>query len=191
MRFKENIFWFLLITLVSCDFFRLREPEFPIQNEGWVYPNTPENVIENFQLGLQLVNLEIYLSCFKRDSFLYYPEERLINGPNGHLYRDWNFERESTYVSVLFREVDLGHRPFPIFALLDIVSQDTLENRVRLKIRYEIHFYLIRNPRYLTARGELVFYMKESPVDYWWVYECFDTADSNYLSFAEVKALDF
>lgn len=190
---KKGIFGFLFIfALYSCNLFKLPEPPEPSPGgEDWLFPDSPSNVMQNFINSVNNFNISLYLRCFDRNEFQFYPEDRLVNGPSGELYRNWDFEVESTRVTNLFNSLDMGHIPSPIVLNLSYTVIDSVENLVRLRAEYDLTVYLTESPGSAHAVGESQFTLQRDQANLWIITEWYDQADSGYLSFAEVKARDF
>lgn len=194
VRNIKNILYLtpLLVGLVSCNLFKLPEPPEPSPGgEDWLFPDSPANVMQNFVNSVNSFNISLYLRCFERNEFMFYPEDRLVNGPSGDLYRDWTFEVESTRVSTLFNSLDMGHIPSPIVFNLEYTVIDSIENLVRVRANYDLTVYLSESPGSAHAVGESQFTLKRDQANLWAITEWYDLADSGYLSFAEIKARDF
>ncbi len=184
--------WLFTIWGSGCDLFQLREPEPPAPGgEQWLFPDTPSKVLTNFQNAVNNFNLSLYLRCFDRDQFLFLPEERLLHGPSGDLYQNWDFEVESTRVEQLFQSLDLGHFPSPIILNLTFEVVDSTLEQVRIEATYDLQVYLRESPGEAHARGTSLFTLERDPSSLWSIVQWEDQADSGYLSFAEIKARDF
>ena len=182
----------IILVLNSCNLFKLPEPPEPSPGgEDWLFPDSPSNVMQNFINSVNNFNISLYLRCFDKNEFQFYPEDRLVNGPSGDLYRNWDFEVESTRVTNLFNSLDLGHIPTPIVLNLSYNLIDSVENLVRLRANYDLIVYIKESPGSAHAVGESQFTLKRDQTNLWSITEWYDQADSGYLSFAEVKARDF
>ncbi len=190
----RSLRWLVLLVLwwpgTACEWFRLREPPPPEQGGTFYFPDSAHKVLDNLASAFNEFNLARYLRSFHPD-FMFYPEDRLVNGPSGDLYRHWTLAVESTRVQALFQALDLGHMPSPVVFTLEYQPVDSLTDEVRFRAHYDLEVYLIREPHRVTAAGSSLFVVRKDEADLWSLVEWSDGADSGHLSIAEVKAQDF
>ncbi len=180
----------LLALQHGCDWFRLREPPPPQNGGSFFFPDSAHKVLDNLASAFNEFNLSRYLQSFAPE-FRFYPEDRLVNGPTGDLYRNWTLEVESTRVQALFQVLDLGHQPSPVVFTLSYHPTDTLTDEIRFRAHYDLELYLLREPHRVVAAGSSLFVLRKDPADLWHLESWYDWADSGQLSIAEVKAQDF
>jgi len=177
-----------LFLIFSC--FRLRPQEEPTGEEVWVYPDEPHKVLDNLKYAYIYRNIENLKMCYDSLNFYFYPDESLLSGPSGELYRDWDYTKEINFTSTLFLSVD-PQEPSPItFSLFSPDTVDTLINEVRFGILYEFSVAFNDGSR-INAGGRSVFLITLQPTGLWAIKDWWDFKDTtlSYLSWAEVKAL--
>ncbi len=189
-RIGLALFLVLLGPGIGCQAFRLREPPPPEEGGAFYFPDSAHKVLDNLASAFNEFNLARYLRSFHPD-FRFEPEDRLVNGPTGDLYRNWTLAVESTRVQALFQALDLGHMPSPVVLTLAYQPVESLADEIRFRAHYTLEVYLIREPYRVAAAGSSWFAVRRDEANLWSLVEWSDQADSGHLSIAEVKAQDF
>ncbi len=177
-RNAHGLFLLVLTTCVTygsagCDVFSPREPEPPIGEGSDFQPATsPSIVLRNLQNSLTFANALDYRRCFS-DSSASLPSFHFTPAPDGAAvapgrFSDWRLSDEEGYIRTLLSELAPGGVPTLILTPPD-VTEAPIGDSIRYEAEYSVNFPHTRSGVEREAFGQLIFTMKLSNRNEWFI----------------------
>jgi hypothetical protein len=181
---KNSIFACLIIlTLISCwNPFSTRDAENPSDTEAiWEQPEIPSIALANLERAYENRHLALYLENFTED-FRFVADPYDQNGPNGHLYENWDKTAEENVTSRIFDIYSEEEISLTFSVLEDEPDPVSPSGTATLYRRYELHItHSDIIPPESPANGIATFQMIEQQSGYWyieqWIDQRLDTTD--------------
>ena len=157
----------LALALTGCQLFK---PPPGGEEQIYVEPSTPENVIRNLQTAYQARDLTAYLECLDPDSFRFYFDpadtgiERLLRERWGIDSLVWGISQEELATRALFDSV----RAISLFLTGGQYLQPPQENRAVLLYEYSLSIDPTP-PGVEEIAGRARFTLKRRPDGYWYI----------------------
>jgi len=187
---------FICLLIVGCKTpFATRGPENPQQRRSlWIPPTAPEFVMDNLKNAMKECNATNYLRCLATDSTTIktfrFEADHAAMQRNPGVFENWNFQKESNYIHLLFSKVP---RDSLVTLILyrpaqgqDYVSEDSVVyvREYDLTVHHTIASDLC--PREVKGRGE--FHLARQHDGNWVIYFWRDIGIENYPSWSDLKA---
>ncbi|MGE3802663.1 MAG: hypothetical protein AB7H80_16735 [Candidatus Kapaibacterium sp.] len=181
-----------LFTLQGCDLFATREPEPPVTaGSSFEQPTTPSTVLRNLQSAINFANSLDYRKCFGDSSlgvepFRFQPSAEGLSVAPGR-FVDWTISDEESYIRTIFSEL-LDGTAASLTLTPSEVTSTPIGDSVRYTADYTITFPHTREGVEREASGRLVFTMKLSTRNEWYITWWQDIAVNNQPTWSLLKA---
>ena len=162
-----------LLGLLGCDVFNPRDPEPPIGSDSDFEPATsPTIVLRNLQNSLRTSNTLDYRRCFS-DGSGNLPPYSFIPAADGAAvapgrFSDWSLADEEGYLRTLLSELIEGGVPTVILNPPE-VTEAPIGDSIRFEAEYSVNFPHTRAGVEQEGFGRLVFTMKLSERNEWFI----------------------
>ncbi len=178
--------------LCGCDLFATREPEPPVTGgSAFEQPTTPSTVLQNLQSAISFMNSLDYRKCFSDSSvglepFRFQPSAEGLSVAPGR-FVDWSIEDEEAYIRTIFSELVEGEIPSLTLTPSEVTATP-IGDSIRFSADYTVKFPHTREGVEREASGRLLFTMKLSPRNEWYITWWQDIAVGNQPSWSLLKA---
>lgn len=180
------------MLLLGCDLFATREPESPITGGSlFEQPTTPTTVLRNMQNAINFSNPLDYRKCFSDSAvglepFRFQPSAEGLSVSPGR-FVDWSIDDEEGYIRTIFSELVPGAASTLVLTP-DEVTATPIGDSITYNADYTVSFPHTREGVEREATGRLVFTMKLSPRNEWYITRWQDIAVNNQPSWSLLKA---
>lgn len=189
---RSSLVAFLLPFIAGCGLFDTREPENPI-NAGSAFeaPTSPSIVLRNMQSALNFANALDYRKCFADSSVGLAPfrfqasVEGLAVSPGR--FATWTVSDEESYIRNIFAELAEGTTASVSFNPADIVDVP-IGDSIRFSADYAVNFPHTRQGVEREASGRLLFTLRLSPRNEWYITYWQDIAVDGKPTWSLLKA---
>lgn len=176
----------------SCSIFEPREPEEPIGTGSQFEPPTsPSILLANLKSSLTFTNALDYRRSFS-DSSLGLPAYRFTPAADGAAvapgrFADWSVAEEENYLQRIFSELEPGAIPTLILSP-PTVTEAPIGDSIRYEAEYSVNFPHTRAGVEREAFGRLVFTMKLSNRNEWYITAWRDIPVDSRPTWSVIKA---
>ena len=179
-------------VLQGCDILATREPEPPITGgSAFESPTTPSVVLRNLKSSISFSNSLDYRKCFSDSSFGsepfgFQPSAEGLSVAPGR-FTDWSIDDEEEYIRTIFSELVEGSAGALTLTPSD-VTDAPMNDSIRFTADYSLNFPHTREGIERETTGRLVFTMKLSPRNEWYITFWQDFAVNNQPTWSLLKA---
>lgn len=180
-----TLFWIVLGTLLLSACFTVRDVEPPNQvNSDWVSPTDYEILLQNLRTAISQTNVQNYLRCFNRDSFVYQPVAALYNN-NESIWANWALQDEQTYLENAFADLSVNSGQSLLLEEQDL--QDVTPDSLRYVGGYTLRINHTDTSLTTLFKGQIQLTIKRNSFNEWEIHRWTDIQLAEDSSWSNLK----